>query len=192
VIERADQWSTRSAEQLAALLEKHHSQLDHVQDVQRTLDATLIQFKGTLTEYATVTRNLSQITVQTNAMVTGAAGSTKTMQETGEALEHVAQLASSQVENFKVIVGSMQHYKEIFRHVEDAAGKLLMQIEQHLRNYQATTQGGFDKLTSTANEFITDATNKLGATVNELDEHLQDLTDILGASAGRRGTNGRS
>jgi hypothetical protein len=42
------------------------------------------------------------------------------MQETGEALEHVAQLASSQVESFKVIVGSMQHYKEIFRHVEDA------------------------------------------------------------------------
>ena len=192
VIERADQWSTRSAEQLAQLLEKHHSQLDHVQDVQRTLDATLIQFKGTLTEYATVTRNLSQITVQTNAMVTGAAGSTKTMQETGEALEHVAQLASSQVENFKVIVGSMQHYKELFGDVEDAAGKLLMQIEQHLRNYQATTQGGFDKLTSTANDFITDATNKLGATVNELDEHLQDLTDILEASAGRRGTNGRS
>jgi hypothetical protein len=76
--------------------------------------------------------------------------------------------------------------------VEDAAGKLLMQIEQHLRNYHATTQGGFDKLTSTANEFITDATNKLGATVNELDEHLQDLKDILEASAGRRGTNGRS
>ena len=55
VIERADQWSTRSAEQLAQLLEKHHSQLDRVQDVQRTLDVSLVQFKEMLTEYTTVT-----------------------------------------------------------------------------------------------------------------------------------------
>jgi len=180
VIERADQWSTRSAEQLAELLEKHHGQLDRVEDVQRTLDVTLIQFKGTLAEYAVVTRNLSQIATQTSAMVTGAAGSTKAMQEAGEAIGRVAQLTASQVESFEGIVGSMQRYDEVFRRVEDAAGKLLVQIEQHLRNYQETTQEGFDKLTSTANGFITDATNRLGVTVNELDEHLQDLTEILG------------
>ena len=180
VIEKAGQWSTRSAEQLAQLLERHHSQLDRVQDVQGTLDATLVQFKGTLTEYATVTRNLSQIATQTSVMVTAAAGSTKAIQDAGEAIEHVAQLAASQVDSFKAIVGGMQRYEEIFRRVEDTAGKLLVQIEQHLRSYQETTQEGFDKLTSTANGFITDATSKLGATVNELDDHLQDLTEILG------------
>lgn len=179
VIEKAGQWSTRSAEQLAQLLEKHYSQFDRVQDVQGTLDATLVQFKGTLTEYATVTRNLSQIATQTSAMVTAAAGSTKAIQEAGAALEHVAQLAASQVDSFKVIVGSMQRYEEVFRRVEDAAGKLLVQIDQHLRNYQETTQDGFDKLTSTANGFISDATSKLGVTVQDLDEHLEHLTDIL-------------
>ena len=101
------------------------------------------------------------------------------MQEAGEAIEHVAQLAASQVESFKVIVGSMQHYEEIFRRVEDTAGKLLVQIDQHLRNYQETTQDGFDKLTSTANDLFANATSRLGTTVNELDEYLQDLTEIL-------------
>ncbi len=181
VIERADQWSTRSAAQLAELLEKHHGQLDRVQDVQQTLDATLGQFKGTLTEYATITRNLSQIAAQTNAMVTGATNSTKAMQETGEAIGHVAQLAASQVESFRGIVGSMQRYEEVFRRVEETAGTLLVQIQQHLHNYQATTQQGFDRLTSTANDFLTDATSKLGTTVNELAEYLQDLTGILDA-----------
>src|SRR2546421_13047781 len=88
--------------------------------------------------------------------------------------------AASQVDSFKVIVGSMQRYEEVFRRVEDIAGKLLVQIDGHLRNYQVTTQEGFDKLTSTANGFITDATSKLGLTVNELDEHLQDLPEIVG------------
>jgi ABC-type transporter Mla subunit MlaD len=180
VIERADQWSARSAEQLAQLLEKHHSQLDRVQDVQRTLDTTLSQFKGTLGEYATVTHNLGQIATQTSTMVAAASGSTKAIQEAGIAIEHVAQLTAAQVDGFKTVVGSMQHYEEVFRRVEDTAGKLLIQIERHLRNYQETTQEGFDKLTSSANGFITDATQKLGATVNELDEYLQDLTEILG------------
>ena len=179
VIERADQWSTRSAEQLAQLLEKHHSQLDRVQDVQRTLDASLIKFKEMLTEHTTVTTNLFQIATQTGAMVTAAEGSTKAIQEAAEAIEHVAQRAASQVDSFKVIVGSMQHYEELFRRVEGTAGQLLMQIEQHLRSYQETTQEGFDKLTSAANDLFANATSRLGTTVNELDEHLQNLTEIL-------------
>jgi hypothetical protein len=180
VIETAGQWSTRSAEQLAQLLEKHHSQLDRVQDVQGTLDATLVQFKGTLTEYATVTRHLSQIATQTSAMVTAAAGSTKAIQEAREAIEHGAQLAASQVDRFKTIVDNMQHYEAIFKRVEDAAGKLFGQIDQHLRNYQETTQDGFNNLTSTANDLFANASSRLGKTVDELDEHLQDLTEILG------------
>jgi hypothetical protein len=180
VIEKAGQWSTRSAEQLVQLLEKHHSQLDRVQDVQRTLDASLVKFKGMLTEHTTVTSNLFQIATQTSATVTAVAGSTKAIQDASAALEHAAQLAASQVDSFKVIVGGIQGYEEIFRRVEDAAGKLLVQIEQHLRNYQETTQDGFNNLTSTANDLFANASSRLGTTVNELDEYLQDLTEILG------------
>src|SRR5262249_10497384 len=162
------------------LLEKHHSQLDRVQEVQGILDATLGQFRGTLSEYTAVTRNLSQIATQTSAMVTAASGSTKAIQEASIAVEHVAQLAASQVESFKVITGSMQHYAEIFRNVQDTAGKLLVQIDQHLRGYQETTKDGYEKLTILVNSSLADATSKLGATVNELDEHLQDLTEIVG------------
>ena len=179
VIEKAGQWSTRSAEQLAQLLEKHHSQLDRVQDVQLTLDATLRQFKGTLGEYTTVTKNLSQITTQTSAMVAAAGGSTEAIQEASEKIGRVAQLTASQVESFEAMMESMQDYEEVFRNVEDTAEKLLRQIGQHLLNYQETTQAGFDKLTSTANDFITDATSKLGATVQELDEQLENLIDAL-------------
>jgi flagellar motor protein MotB len=128
VIERADQWSTRSTEQLAQLLEKHHSQLDRVQKVQGTLDATLGQFRGTLSEYTAVTRNFSQIVTQTSTMVAATTGSTKDIQEAGKAIERVAQQAAAQVESFKEIIGSMQHYEGIFRRVQDTAGNLLRQI----------------------------------------------------------------
>ena len=180
VIERADQWSTRSTEQLAQLLEKHHSQLDRVQNVQHILDATLEQFRETLSNYTIVTRNFSQIVTQTSTMVAATTGSTKDIQEAGKAIERVAQQAATQVESFRGIIGSLHHYEEIFSRVQDTAGKLLMQIDQHLRGYQETTKTGYEKLTILVNSSLADATSKLGATVNELDEHLQDLTEILG------------
>ena len=113
-------------------------------------------------------------------MVIKAAGSTKAMQEAGNEIQHAAELAASQVESFKAIEGGMQDYEKIFRRVEDTAGKLLVQIDQHLRNYQETTQDGFNNLTSTANDLFANASSRLGTTVNELDEYLQDLTEILG------------
>jgi hypothetical protein len=63
--------------------------------------------------------------------------------------------------------------------VEHAASQLLGQIEQHLCHYMATTQQGFEHLTQTADEHFANASRSLGDTVKGLDEHLQDLTDIL-------------
>jgi hypothetical protein len=191
VIEKADQWSSRSAEQLAQLLEKHQSHLDRVQDVQRTLDTTLAQFNRTLTEYTAVMTNLSQIATQTSTMVTAAMGATHAIKQAGEATERTAQLAVSQVESFQAVVGSMQRYEEIFSRVEAASEKLLGQIEQHLHNYAQVTQQGFDHLTHTADTHFANASRRLGETVNDLDEHLQDLTEILERFGSMGGRNGR-
>ena len=43
----------------------------------------------------------------------------------------------------------------------------------------ATTQQRFEHLTQTADEHFANASRSLGDTVKGLDEHLQDLTDIL-------------
>jgi methyl-accepting chemotaxis protein len=191
VIEQADQWSSRSAEQLAQLLEKQQGQFDRVQDVQHLLDTTLAQFKKTLTEYTAVVTDLSQIAAQTGTMATTVMGATHAIKQAGEATERTAQLAGSQVERFTVIVDSMQRYGEIFSQVEAASGKLLGQIEQHLRHYTEVTHQGFDTLTRAANEEIANAYGRLGATVDELDERLEDLTGILERFNGRGERNGR-
>ena len=105
-----------------------------MQDVQRTLDTTLAQFRQTLTEYTAVMTNVSQIATQTSTMVTSAMGATHAIKQAGEATERTAQLAVSQVESFQAVVGNMQRYEEIFSRVEVTSEKLLGQIEQHLHN----------------------------------------------------------
>jgi methyl-accepting chemotaxis protein len=151
----------------------------------------LAQFRKTLAEYTAVMTNLSQIATQTSAMVTASMGATHAIKQAGEATERTAQLAVSQMESFKTIVGGMQHYDEIFSRVEATSEKLLGQIDQHLRNYMQVTQQGFDHLTHTADVHFTNASSKLGATVNELDERLQDLTGILERFSSRGERYGR-
>jgi len=55
IMGKVEQWSTHSTEQLAQLIDKHQAHLERVQDVQRTMETTLAQFKSALSEYATVT-----------------------------------------------------------------------------------------------------------------------------------------
>jgi len=119
------------------------------------------------------------------------------------AIERVARLATSQAERLadtnrqqeevqQRLAVNLQRYQQIFHEVEQAGSKLLEQIEQHLRRYMATTQQGFAHLTETADEHFANASRRLGDTVNELDEHLQDLTDILERLGRVGGGNGRA
>ena len=199
---RVDQWSAHSTQQLAQLIEKHQGHLERVQDVERTLDTTLAQFKSALGEYATVTTSLKSVSTHTAMMVTAATASMQHLQTTGDGLERVAKLVTTQADRLSQshyqqdeaqqhLVVTMQRYQQIFQEVELTASKLLDQIEQQLRRYMTTTQEGFQQLTDTADKHFANASKHLGATVTGLDEHLQDLTDILERLGRFGGGNGR-
>jgi uncharacterized protein YicC (UPF0701 family) len=87
---------------------------------------------------------------------------------------------------------NLQRYQQIFQEVEQAASQLLEQVEQHLRRYMATTQQGFEHLTQAADAHFANASRHLGETVHGLDEHLQDLTDILERLGRFGGGNGHT
>lgn len=203
IIGKVEQWTTHSTQQLAQLIEKHQVHLERVQDVQHTMEVALAQFKGALSEYATVTTGMKSITLQTTAMVNATTGAMKNFKDTGGAIERVARLATSQVERLaetnrqqeevqQRLAVNLQRYQQVFHEVENAGSTLLEQIEQHLRHYMATTQQGFVHMTQAADVHFANASQRLGDTVHGLDEHLQDLTDILERFGRTGGGNGHS
>ncbi|MGE3537577.1 MAG: hypothetical protein AB7N91_09075 [Candidatus Tectimicrobiota bacterium] len=198
---KVDQWSAQSTRQLAQLLEKHQAHLEQVQDVQRTMETTMRHFRSALSEYATVTSGLKNVSAQTATMLTAATTTLRTLQTTGESLERVAQLTTTQVERLassnrqqdevqQRLAVHLQRYQQVFQEVEHTASKLLEQIEQQLHRYMATTQQGFEHLTRAADEHFANASRHLGETVGGLDEHLQDLTDVLERLGRVGGVNG--
>lgn len=194
---QVDQWSNQSTQQLAQLVEKHQVHLEQVQDVQRTLETTMVQFRSALSEYATVTTGLHSVSTQTTTMLSAATESLTALKDTGGALERAAHLTSTQTERLLAtqrqqdemqqrLTVNLQRYQQLFHGVEQAASQLLGQIEQHLERYMATTQEGFVQLTTAADTHFSSAARHLGDMVSGLDEHLQDLTELLDRTGGER------
>jgi DNA repair exonuclease SbcCD ATPase subunit len=191
VVEQANNWSTRSAEQLAQLLERHQAHLGRIEDLRGALDATLVEFKEGIQQYAAVTADLRKVSIDANAVTAHAAEATKTMRGVQEAVQHVATLSTTQVEHlaeanrqqeesWRRIQESMRQYQQVFAQVDKTAGELLTQISQHLRDYTATSRQGLEGVVKVSNELIESAVQRLGASINELEEYLEDLTETLG------------
>lgn len=202
VVEQASAWSTRNAEQLAQLLDRHEGHLDQISDIRATLDTVLGRFKEALGQYTIVTTDLRQITNQVSTLAAAAAGTTQTMQNTQAAVERVAnsmalqvvqlsQANQAQADTWKQIQSSMQQYEQVFHRVEQNAGALLTQIGQQLRDYTQITQKGYEDLGKMADEHFKTAVERLGSSINELDEYLQDLTETFAKVQPTGGNDGR-
>ncbi|NOT57065.1 MAG: hypothetical protein HOP18_20890 [Deltaproteobacteria bacterium] len=202
VVEQASAWSTRNAEQLSQLLDRHQEHLDQISDVRVTLDTVLGRFKEALGQYTTITTDLRQITSHVTTLAAAAAGTTQTMQNTQVSIERVANSMTSQVvylaeanraqeDAWKQIQTSMRQYEQVFHQVEQNASTLLTQIGQHLRDYSQITKTGYEDLTKIADEHFKTAVNRLGSSVNDLDEHLRDLTETLAKAQPTGGPDGR-
>ena len=200
VVEQASTWSARSAEQLEDLVKQHQSHLENVKDVEAALLSALSLFNDSLGQYAALNGDLRKIAGEVSATAVAAAGATRSMQEAQKAVQQVAAYAASQLEQlgagnraqkevWAAIHSSMEQYKNVFAQTERSAGELLTQITKNLSSHMDLTRQGYERLLAVADEHFASATQKLGASVNELDEHLQDLTDSFDKA--RRSSDGR-
>jgi len=191
VIEKASQWSAKSAEQLAELLESHHRQLDTVTGLRADLEESLVGFRVALKEYGALSVTLKDLVGNASAAATSIGGIAKSLRDTHASLERVAGLAATQVEHladanrsheemWRQMPDTMEQYQKLFARVEAEASSLLSQIGEHLENYVATSRHGFEELVKISDEHFANATKRLGSSVNELDEVLQVLIEDLG------------
>ena len=85
---------------------------------------------------------------------------------------------------------AMQQYEQTFNKVESAAAQLLQTLERNLGQHLELCKKGYDSLVTVSDEHFATATQRLGSTVNELQEYLQDLTDVMSTRSVAKGANG--
>jgi hypothetical protein len=199
VVDRAHRWSSESSHQLAHLIGQLEAHSKNTQEIENTLMAALGLFNNSLSQYASLNAGLNKVANEVNAMAAAAAGAAHSATESQKSLQQISAQTASQLERLAEanqrqqavwtgIQESMKQFQLIFGQTERAASQLLNQISGHTTSYLEVTKKGYDEVVKVADEHFTEATKKLGASVNELDEYLQDLTETLERARG--GANG--
>ena len=190
VLDQAGSLTARSAEQLALLLESHSAEMAKVDDLKAALDGTLRQFSASIGRYGAMTDNLEELTTEVNASVASLAGITKAVADSQAMAVQLVSSSAQQMESLKAfsreqqevwerIGSSMTQYEAVFQKVEGHAKELLTQIARHLGGYSTVTEKHFNMLTTTADNFISQASGRLSGSIDELGEQLDELNSAV-------------
>jgi DNA-binding ferritin-like protein len=109
--------------------------------------------------------------------------------QTAAQVEHLAEANRRQQEVWTAIQLRMDQYKNAFAQTERAARDLLSQTAQHVDSHLEVTKRGYGEIVKIADEHFAQATQKLDASVDKLDAHLQDLTESLERLGGKTDGN---
>ena len=115
--------------------------------------------------------------------------SVQKMKESQDSINHVAELAATQVEElnasqglqvetWKNIETSMENYRVVFHEVEVSTSNVLNDISRNLQQFSSATQDHFNKTVTVANDHVTNAVGQLGAAIEELSEKLEELGEV--------------
>jgi len=158
------------------------------------LDNTLRQFTHALERHNETTEGLSSLTAEVNRNISSLAGISRSVAESQETaarmlasssgqIERLTGFAREQEEVWQRIQASMTGYDTMFQTVEGHARELLAQIARHLGGYSSVTEKHFTLLTTTADNFISQATGRLSGSIDELGEQLDELHDAVNKMA---------
>src|SRR5262245_1915127 len=191
ILNRANSWSAQSAAQFEQMLGKYQQQVTKVEELRDAFTASLRDFTQAIATHSGMIRGLGETAYRVTETVNAVNKTMLGTQETQKAFEQIAsqtriqaeylaKVNERQEEMWRNIQANLNRYAETFSQVEGAARALLREINDHLNNYTKATHNGFQNLVEMADNHFSNATNKLGASVNELDEVLSDLADTLG------------
>lgn len=186
VLNQAGTLSSKNMEQLTQLLEKHTEEMTRVNDLKDLLDCTIRQFTSSMERSSQVTSGMEKLTTDINKNVASLVQVTKSVAISQETAVKLMGSTSGQLDSLNTFIeqqqiawsrieASMAQYETIFENVENHARELLSQIARHLGGYSTVTEKHFNFLTTTADNFISQATGRLSCSIDELGEQLDEL-----------------
>lgn len=201
VLKTATDWTVSSKEQLATLIEKHTNQLSTADRLQSALGDAASRFSSAATQFNSVLTRLQQVSTDAGVCTTAMSGAAKAVKDSQDGFQRVAGLTSTQVEKLSLagrdqqelinrISQAMQQYEHTFVKVESSASALLQTLEKNLAQHLQLCQRGYEALLKVSDEHFSSATQRLGASVDELQEYLQDLSDVLAVKSSGKAAHG--
>jgi hypothetical protein len=196
-LEQAGAWSSKTSEQLETLVRALHAKSTDFDKAGDTLLQAQEMLQSTLARNNEALRALGGAAESVKAYATGLAGLQGKIEEQSRVQVQVTALSKESVAKLSEAAGRHQEfldsyralfaqYKAVFDGLDARLASALTTITEKLGAYNRAVEGNFREIVASANNVIPSMAASLKDATDELREQLEELTDTLAKTNGKK------
>jgi uncharacterized protein YmfQ (DUF2313 family) len=188
VLEKSSEWTEKTMAQIGTVLEEQTRNARAVNDARDSLNNALEIFKRVVNEGSSTLSEMGTVSTSVKDGVTTLTGAVSNLGRTQDKISDLASLVEKNAESLKSVMDRQSDNvtkKEIVvRDLDKTLSTVLNQVTSSIENYSARVKSSLETTLGQFDNHLGNATAKLGGTVQDLSESLEDLVELASKSKG--------
>ncbi len=186
IIENSSQLNEKTSTQLGALIQEQTRNAQSISDARSALNSALDTFRAAVTDGAATLNDMGSASRTVKDGVVSLSNAVNALATTQDRVSDLASLVEKNAENLKSVIDRQSEivtkYEHVVRDLDRSLGSVLTQVTSSIENYSARVKSSLEVTLGQFDNHLGDATAKLGGTVHDLSESLEDLVELASRS----------
>ncbi len=188
VLEKSSEWTEKTMAQIGTVLEEQTRNARAVNDARDSLNSALEIFKRAVNESSSTLSEMGTASTSVKDGVTTLTGAVSNLGRTQDKISDLASLVEKNAESLKSVMDRQSDivtkYEIVVRDLDKTLSTVLNQVTSSIENYSARVKSSLETTLGQFDNHLGNATAKLGGTVQDLSESLEDLVELASKSKG--------
>jgi methyl-accepting chemotaxis protein len=188
LMEKSSEFTTKATDQIISVLEQQTLNAQAIADARVSLNDALNIFREAISEGAATLDGMGSASSSVKDGMSILNNALKSLEGTQDKATDLVSLVDKNANNLRSVIDSQAEivtkYESVVRELDRSLSSVLMQVTSSIENYSSKVKSSLQDTLSQFDEHLTNATSKLGGTVQDLSESLEDLVDLASRSKG--------
>ncbi|MCC6932574.1 MAG: anti-phage defense ZorAB system ZorA [Deltaproteobacteria bacterium] len=188
VLEKSSAWTEKTTAQFNSVIEEQGRNAQAIADARNALNDALNIFKQAVSDGS---GTLNTMGMASSAVKDGVAilnGAVSALNGTQDRVSDLASLVQRNAENLKLVVDRQSEivgkYDHVVSQLDSSLSHILTQVTSSIENYSSLMKKSIETTLGQFDSHLGNATAKLGGTVQDLSESLEELVELSAKAKG--------
>ncbi len=188
VLEKSAEWTEKTTAQLGIVLEEQTRNAKAVNDARDSLNGALEIFRQAVSQGSATLNDMGTASTSVKDGVNTLTGAITNLGKTQDRVSDLASLVEKNAESLKSVMDRQSDivtkYEIVVKDLDKTLSTVLTQVTSSIENYSARVKSSLETTLGQFDNHLGNATAKLGGTVQDLSESLEDLVELASKSKG--------
>jgi len=188
VLEKSSEWTEKATARMHTVIDDQTKNAQSVNDARESLNSALEVFRSAVKEGSSTLNQMGSTAITVKDGVSSLTGAVNNLGRTQDKVSDLATLVERNAENLRSVIDHQSQivnkYELVVRDLDKSLSNVLNQVTTSIENYSARVKSNLETTLGQFDNHLGDATAKLGGTVQDLSESLEDLVELASRSRG--------